>query len=623
MDTTQQESNWSSVDGFRAQSVWLLGHVCYLIWGFFCIFLLANGYVESGIVCAVELLVYTALFLTFRKSDDYLHIMNLILTCSAIGLLAVACSHPKLNLTFFFIPISILISSMLFGFRQAFCWLVISLATILVCFLTIHGIQETWNTKIVELILAFGVPVCIFLCCQQAESFFQQKFDRMIEFSKTLQRRSERLSILATTDSLTKLPNRYQFKIHLDECVKNAKNGQPFVLFLIDMDGFKEINDTMGHAVGDEVLVEIGRRLEQNFSSMAMVARLGGDEFCVLVEDISHQAAAEAFANRLVDVLTKRYFLGENEFTLGTSVGFAICPQHSDTSKHILAYADTAMYHAKHHQLPVACYRRQMTRQLLENREMNEQLANAIERNEFYLVYQPQFEITTGEMVGVEALLRWKNRGRLVPVSQFIGLLEKSGQILHVSNWIIRTACRQLAEWRTAGLELKVAINISAVQFEDPAFFENIIDPIREFQIAPQNIELEITEGLLIHNVSNVVKKLQQLKAFGLSISIDDFGTGYSSLAYLRQFPIDRLKIDRVFVKDIPDADDGLIASSIIVLGQALGLKVLAEGVETQEQLNVLKQHGCEECQGFLFSRPCSPEQILQLAGQRLGGHVG
>jgi EAL domain-containing protein (putative c-di-GMP-specific phosphodiesterase class I) len=307
--------------------------------------------------------------------------------------------------------------------------------------------------------------------------------------------------------------------------------------------------------------------------------------------------------------LTTRYIIDEFEFPMGASAGIALCPDHTTSPTDLLAYADTAMFVAKDKKLGHTVYTPDMTERLVEYRIMQEQLSRALDRNEFFLVYQPQVQLATGKVIGVEALLRWRHGGQVISPARFVPLLEKSREIIAVGRWIVRDACRQLREWNDAGYDVSVSINLSAVQFNDNDFFRYITSPIEEFQLDPRQLDFEITESLLVDDVNQATQRLTQLKMLGVSISIDDFGTGYSSLAYLRQFPLDRLKIDRAFVKDIPDDDDGVIARSIVVLAKALGLKVLAEGVETKAQLEFLQSLDCDECQGYLLNPPASAEE--------------
>lgn len=598
-------------DILRARAVWLLGYVAFFSWFFFYILYWTFSIEPNGTICAGECIAFAIVAFGFRNSKNYLLIMTTLMICSLLGFFAIACGNATYEGVIYYTPILILVASQLFGKRQALTWMLISLATMSLFFVAVNEIKLL-PEELVGIAVMLGVPACIYFCCHQAEVHYEYKTAKLVSFSRELQTKADKLRILATTDSLTSLPNRYQFQNDLTRRIEEGDAKNPFALFLIDMDGFKEINDTMGHGVGDEVLVEIGARLKSNFGSQASIARLGGDEFCVLVDCIDTEATAVEKALEMHSVLSASYFIDDNVFCLGASVGFALYPSHADCSKHLLAFADTAMYHAKHNKLAFSCYETEMTERLLENRALNDRLANAIENDEFSLVYQPQYEIESGRIVGAEALLRWHPDGKLVLPDRFIPLLEQSGRMVQVSSWVLNEACRQQVQWREQGFDIRVAVNISALQFDDPDFVQNVVDAIKQRGVSPQQIDLEITEGLLIKNVPSVVSKLNQIRELGIQISIDDFGTGYSSLAYLRELPIDKLKIDRAFIKDFPEKDDGAIASSIILLGQVLGMRVLAEGVETEEQLNYLKTHNCSELQGYFFSKPKTPDEIYR-----------
>ena len=598
----------------RAQRVWRLIIVLWMTWVFFAGFLWYRGYDDASWVCVADALLHLVILLACRKLKNYRRIMNMSLCASAIGLFFVSVSHPAMAGTMLFFPVSILVASQLLGVRAALSWLIVNLCAFVLFFVHQYGLGGTFETsRFDELVLTLGVATCVFFCCQQGEQYYEERTKDLFDLSQNLRKKSERLHELATTDALTGLINRFQFHSKLREAVEDAcTNSTRIVLFLIDMDGFKEINDTMGHPIGDAALVEIASRLSDKFGDRADVARLGGDEFCIIYHSIRDAEEAASIASEIGQLLTQRYVLREAEFPLGASVGFALCPEHTQSDEELLAFADTAMFHAKENRWDYACYERQMTDRLIEYRTTQEQLSFALERDEFFLVYQPQVDFRNDRVIGVEALLRWRHDGKTISPGKFVPLLEQSREIIPVGRWIIRESCRQLAAWDAAGYGVEISLNVSAIQFNDPEFCPTVADAIREFGVDATKLDLEITEGLLIDDVAEAIDKLNEIKDMGISVSVDDFGTGYSSLAYLRQFPIDRLKIDRAFIKEIPDQDDGVIAASIIVLAKALGLKVLAEGVETEEQVAFLKAHDCDQYQGYYRSRPLSGEQIAR-----------
>ena len=614
----------TSAEELRAQRVWRFVVVLWSTWAFFAFFLWYREYNDAARVCIVNAVLLFFVNFSFRKDRNFGKVMNLNLAASAVGLFAVSISDSAMHLTMLFYPVSILVASQLLGVRAARFWFVINLVALTTFSLCVYGFdQSVYTSKFDELVLVLGVAACVYFCCYQGEAYYRNRTASLIKLSQDLRAKSDTLQVLATTDALTGLINRFQFKERLRETVEEATTeSKPMALILIDMDGFKEINDTMGHGVGDEVLVEIATRLTAEFGERADVARLGGDEFCIIVTDIIDRHEADSLAARIGELLTQRYVTDNTESPLGASIGYALCPEHATTDKDLLAYADTAMFHAKENRLGYACYEREMTERLIEYRTVQEKLSLALERDEFFLVYQPQVNLQSGDVIGVEALLRWRNDGEIIPPFRFIHLLERSREILPVSNWIIRQSCRQLAAWDAEGYAVDISVNVSALQFNDPKFYQHIVDSVHEFDVDPCRLDFEITEGLLIDDVAAAVAKLNQIKALGATISIDDFGTGYSSLSYLRQFPIDRLKIDRAFVKDIPDEDDGMIASSIIVLGKSLGMKVLAEGVETEEQLQFLKHHDCDEYQGYYLSKPVVADQVAAFF-KKSTDHVG
>lgn len=609
----------SNADDLRAQRVWRFIIVLWLTWIFNGFFLWYRGYEMATVVCFIDAVVHLVMLLACRKQTNYAAIMNLNLIASAFGLFFVSISDPALSGTMLFYPVAILVASQLLGVRSAFIWLVVNFAAFSVFFVTVYGVHQSFGTwRFDEFILILGVAACIFFCCQQGESYYQERTRDLITLSQRLQTKSESLRKLATTDALTGLLNRFQFQNKLRDAVLKIATGSKTALFLVDMNGFKAINDTMGHMVGDGALVEIASRLQSEFGDVSDVARLGGDEFCIIYPNIRDTEHANEIAKQIGESLHCRYDLEEASFQLGASVGFAICPTDTQSDQELLSFADTAMYYAKENKTIHACYESGMTDRLIEYRTLQEKLSVALEREEFFLVYQPQVNLKTGEVVGVEALLRWEHDGETVPPYRFIPMLEMSREIIPVSRWIVHECCRQLAEWTSQGHDVEISFNISAVQFQDEGFCESVADSIRQFSVDPKKLDVEITEGLLIDDVSEAVGKLNQIKEMGISISIDDFGTGYSSLAYLRQFPLDRLKIDLAFIQNIPESDDGVIAASIIMLAKALELKVLAEGVETKAHIDFLKAHDCDEYQGYYLSRPVPPEEVVKLFNRKL-----
>ena len=340
---------------------------------------------------------------------------------------------------------------------------------------------------------------------------------------------------------------------------------------------------------------------------------MGGDEFTVILHRPESTDYVVDMSHRIVEAIREPMHFENSKLQVGASIGASIYPNDSRSSEELFTFADTAMYNAKFSSKDVSLYRSAMTEDLVQRKQVESKLSEAMSRDEFSLVYQPQFETRTRKVVGFEALIRWNQNGNVVSPAEFIPVLESSGRIIETGQWILDQACRQLKEWESTGISTRVAINISPVQFRDPNFYSRIVETLERHDVAPECIDLEITEGAIISDVTHTVETLTKLKAFGCMISIDDFGTGYSSLAYLKNFPIDQLKIDRAFVSDIPHRDDGTIASSIVVLGLSLGMEVLAEGVESKEQLDFLLSHDCEYFQGFYGGKPLPPTECVML----------
>lgn len=426
---------------------------------------------------------------------------------------------------------------------------------------------------------------------------------------------------LATFDPLTGLANRHHFQSELEKTIHRAKQANSQVaLLLIDMDGFKEINDTMGHPCGDAILREIAQRLQEVVGGENVVARLGGDEFTVILDSVESLIAVTLAGAEIASAISQPYFLEGKEVSLGASIGAALYPQHSESIDELLAYADTAMYRAKAKHKHIEIYHPSMTDVLVRRRQLENEVSQALDNDEFRLVFQPQIDIGDGNICGFEALLRWNKDDETVSPDDFVPALESSGSIVAVGPWLLRESCRQAKLWIDAGYDLCMSVNISPLQFHDPQIMQHVVEALETTGLDPHRLDLEITESILIEEVDQTASKLFELKDLGITISIDDFGTGYSSLAYLKHFPIDRLKIDRTFVKDIPENDDGTIAFSMVMLAHNLEIKVTAEGVETQEQLDCLASYGCDEYQGYLLSPPQSAvecEKMLAQFGRR------
>ncbi|AZC33545.1 Sensory box/GGDEF domain/EAL domain protein [Pseudomonas chlororaphis subsp. piscium] len=423
----------------------------------------------------------------------------------------------------------------------------------------------------------------------------------------------QRIHRLAYYDALTHLPNRTLFQDRLHTALQSAERQKSWVvLMFLDLDRFKPINDSLGHAAGDRMLKEMATRLLDCVDNDDTVARMGGDEFTLLLQP---RTSREIALNRAIHVaeqilasLVKPFVLEGREFFVTASIGIALSPQDGNELSQLMKNADTAMYHAKERgKNNFQFYQADMNASALERLELESDLRHALEQQEFILYYQPQFSGDGKRLTGAEALLRWRHPRRgLVPPGDFIPVLEELGLVVDVGDWVISEACRQLKAWHQAKVRVpKVSVNISARQFSDGQLGMRIATILKDTGLPPACLELELTESILMREVSEAMQILDGLKNLGLSIAVDDFGTGYSSLNYLKQFPIDVLKIDRTFVDGLPSGEqDAQIARAIIAMAHSLNLAVIAEGVETHEQLDFLREHGCDEVQGYLFGRP-------------------
>jgi len=438
-------------------------------------------------------------------------------------------------------------------------------------------------------------------------------------------RKQETLYRLAHHDVLTGLPNRLLFFDRLQQALSQAGRHDTLLgVMLLDLDRFKAINDSFGHTAGDALLQAVGRRIGECIRDGDTVARLGGDEFTILLQDIRQAQHAALVAQKIIEALQLPFLLNGYEVVVNTSIGIALYP-HCRDAETLLIHADTAMYKAKEEGgNGYRFYTDEMSSADMRRLSLETQLRKAIERNELVLHYQPQAEIVSGRLLGAEALLRWQHPEHgLIPPDEFIPLAEETGLIVPIGEWVLHTACAQNRAWQDAGLApLRVAVNVSGRQFRRLDMLETIFRTLEDTGLDSRYLEIELTEGVLMQDTVVVVQTLHALNAMGILISIDDFGTGYSSLSYLKRFPIDMLKIDRSFVQDIvTDPDDTAIVQAIIAMSHSLGIKAIAEGVETREQLDFLRRHGCDAVQGYCLSRPLPAEaftHFLRLTPQAL-----
>jgi diguanylate cyclase (GGDEF)-like protein/PAS domain S-box-containing protein len=424
----------------------------------------------------------------------------------------------------------------------------------------------------------------------------------------------EKINHMAYHDSLTGLPNRRLFNNKLNNVIKRSKQSiTTFSVLFIDLDRFKNINDTYGHDMGDLFLIEVAKRLKSCLRNNDVIARLGGDEFTILLENATAEMAEEV-ADRIVKGLEKPFILESSEIFATPSIGISVYPSHGKNSSEILKKADAAMYQAKRDGGNIFKFHdATLELKLNERITLENHLRKALENNEFALYYQPKIELSTNKVKGVEALLRWNSPeiGMVVP-DQFIPIAEETGLIIPIGEWVIATACKQLKEWKDEGLtNLTVAVNLSIRQFFNPNLIGSIEKIIKESGIDPYLLDLEITESMTM-DVEIATKIINDLKRLGVKISIDDFGTGYSSINYLKYFPVDYLKIDKSFITDVTNSvQNENVVNIILLMAQVLGFKVVAEGVETKDQLTILKKLNCNEVQGYYFSKPLPNDKFI------------
>jgi diguanylate cyclase (GGDEF)-like protein/PAS domain S-box-containing protein len=429
---------------------------------------------------------------------------------------------------------------------------------------------------------------------------------------------AEEMTHSAQHDFLTGLPNRVLLNDRVNQAIALAgRHSKKVAVLFLDLDGFKHINDSLGHPTGDKLLQSIAKRLVGCVRAADTVSRQGGDEFVVLLSEMEQQEDAAISALRILDAIAKAHSIDQHDLHLTASIGVSVHPEDGNDAETLIKNADTAMYQAKENgRQSYQFFKSAMNVRAVERQSIEENLRRALERKEFSLHYQPKVKLSTGEITGAEALIRWTHptHGSVSPAS-FIPVAEDCGLILPIGQWVLREACQQARTWLDAGLPLgTIAVNISSMEFRDDNFLEGVFAILSETGLDPQSLELELTESVLMKRAESAVSVLKTLRNRGVQIAVDDFGTGYSSLSYLRKFPIDALKIDQSFVRQITSApDDSTIVTAVISMGRSLKLRVVAEGVQTREELAFLQARLCDEAQGFYFSRPVLPQEFANL----------
>ena len=429
---------------------------------------------------------------------------------------------------------------------------------------------------------------------------------------------SREMTHSAQHDAITGLPNRLLFNERVTQSIASTlRRNRSLAVMFLDLDRFKYINDSLGHAVGDQLLRSVSKRLVSSVRASDTVSRQGGDEFVILLSEVAHPEDAAISAKKILLALAGPHSIAGTELHIDGSIGISLYPEDGESAETLIKNADTAMYHAKESgRNNFQFFKAKMNLKAVERQSLEASLRRALERNEFLLHYQSKVNLATGEITGVEALIRWQQPERgLVPPSQFVPVAEDCGLILPIGNWVLREACSQARAWQDAGLPtIPVAVNVSGAEFRGPALVEHVKAILSETGLEARYLQLELTEGVLMDHAESTATLLHELKSMGLQLAVDDFGTGYSSLSYLKRFPIDVLKIDQSFVNQISsDPDHSSIVNAIIDMGKNLKLRLVAEGIETDLQRNYLMAQGCLEGQGYLFSRPVPAAHFAQL----------
>lgn len=445
---------------------------------------------------------------------------------------------------------------------------------------------------------------------QQEKSKVQEQYD-------TLKKNQEHIKKLAYNDYLTQLPNRIAFTEVLDNVLYTLRQEEIIAIMHIDIDEFKVINDTLGHSYGDELLIDVTHRLKQAITEDDYLARNGGDEFILLSQNIMDISQYEDKIKKIMKVFSYPFVLSTKEFFITVSIGIVLAPTNGKTSQVLLKNVDTAMYEAKANGKDTYCYfNDSMNVNLMKKIEMQSELRKAIENREFVAYYQPQIQLSDNQLVGFEALIRWKKEdGQIIPPAEFIPLAEETGLIVPIGQYVLIESCKELKLWNDKGYkDLTMAVNLSVRQFRDRDFVQMLKDIIDEVGVNPKNLELEITETLALEDLELTVATIRKLQELGVKFALDDFGTGYSSMRYLKELPINILKIDKSFVDTITENEsDQKIVQTIITMARILHLEVIAEGVESEAQAEYLKNANCDKVQGYLYSKPVPRQEAYEL----------
>lgn len=483
------------------------------------------------------------------------------------------------------------------------------------CGAAISGLDTGWLASLIIIVTLAVLAIALLTSVLDA-----RLEARTATLSSSLAEANQELTMLALHDNLTRLPNRLLLEDRIDQSMRKVqRNGGHFVLMFMDLDGFKPVNDAFGHHVGDTLLREVGQRLRESLRAQDTLARVGGDEF-VLLAELSERDDAATIAGQVVSLLAQPFVVGDHELRVSTSVGIALYPGDGLDQQELLRNADAAMYHAKRAgKNDYSFFEASMNTNARNQLQLLHDLRAALSRDEFVLHYQPKFDASNGQPVGAEALLRWQHPVRgLLPPDSFIALAERTGLIIPIGEWVLRQACQQMQQWYAQGYShWRMAVNLSALQFCHAGLVDSVASALAEHALPANCLTLEITESTAMSDADASMRVLQQLSDMGVDISIDDFGTGYSSLLYLKRLPANELKIDRGFVSELErDSDDAAIISAIVALGQALNLRIVAEGVETSSQQDFLTNLGCDSLQGFLLGRPSPADQFMEAIDQ-------